>query len=90
MVGSKEAGVTPPVMSLASSSSVNPMANLAATFAIGNPVAFEASAEDRDTRGFISITTIRPSSGFMANCTFDPPVSTPISRKTANEALRSS
>ena len=37
--------------------------------AIGNPVAFEASAEDRDTRGFVSMTTKRPSSGFTANCT---------------------
>ena len=30
----------------------------------------------------------RPSSGLSANCTFEPPVSTPISRNTANEALR--
>ncbi len=55
---------------------------------MGNPVAFEASAEERDTRGFISITTMRPFSGFTANCTFDPPVSTPISRNTASEASR--
>ncbi|MFM1919732.1 MAG: hypothetical protein RLZZ303_1366, partial [Candidatus Hydrogenedentota bacterium] len=47
--------------------------------------AFEASAEDRDTRGFISMMTMRPFSGLMANCTFDPPVSTPISRKHAIE-----
>ena len=65
------------------------MANLAATLAIGKPVAFDANAEDLDTRGFISITTMRPSSGLIANCTFEPPVSTPISRNTANEALRS-
>ena len=45
-------------------------------------------AEDRDTRGFISITTMRPSAGLIANCTFDPPVSTPISRRHAIEALR--
>ena len=51
-------------------------------------MAFEASAEERETRGFISITTIRPSSGLMANCTLEPPVSTPISRSTAIEALR--
>ena len=51
-------------------------------------MAFEASAEERDTRGFISITTRRPSSGFTANCTFEPPVSTPISRNTAIEASR--
>ena len=29
---------------------------------MGNPVAFEARAEDRETRGFISITSMRPSS----------------------------
>ena len=34
------------------------------------------------------MTTMRPSSGLMANCTFEPPVSTPISRKTARLALR--
>ena len=56
--------------------------------AIGKPVALEASAEERDTRGFISITTSRPSSGLTANCTFEPPVSTPISRSTAIEASR--
>ena len=61
---------------------------MAATLAIGKPVAFEASAEERDTRGFISITTMRPSSGLMANCTFEPPVSTPISRSTAIDASR--
>ncbi|MNZ94306.1 hypothetical protein D3C78_1134100 [compost metagenome] len=56
--------------------------------AIGKPVALEASAEERDTRGFISITTMRPSAGLMPNCTLEPPVSTPISRSTAREALR--
>ncbi len=56
--------------------------------AIGKPVALEASAEERETRGFISMTTIRPSSGLMANCTLEPPVSTPISRSTAIEASR--
>ena len=55
---------------------------------MGKPVALEASAEERDTRGFISITTRRPSSGLTANCTLEPPVSTPISRSTAIEALR--
>ena len=30
---------------------------------MGNPVAFDASAEERDTRGFISITTRRPVCG---------------------------
>jgi hypothetical protein len=36
---------------------------LAATLAIGKPVAFEASADERETRGFISMTTMRPSAG---------------------------
>ena len=70
-------------MSLGISSSVYPTASLAAIFAIGNPVALEARAEDRDTRGFISITTMRPVCGCTANWIFDPPVSTPISRMTA-------
>jgi len=34
------------------------MVSLAAILAMGNPVALEASAEERDTRGFISITFI--------------------------------
>ncbi len=56
--------------------------------AIGKPVAFDASADERETRGFISITSIRPSAGLTANCTFEPPVSTPIARRHAIEALR--
>ena len=51
-------------------------------------MAFEAKADERETRGFISITIKRPSSGLSANCTFEPPVSTPISRNTAIEASR--
>jgi hypothetical protein len=58
--------------------------------AIGNPVAFDASADERLTRGFISITIIRPSFGLIANWTFEPPVSTPISRRMAMLASRSS
>ena len=64
------------------------MANLAAIFAMGKPVAFDASAEERDTRGFISMTTTRPSCALMPNCTLEPPVSTPILRSTAMEASR--
>ena len=64
------------------------MASLAAIFAIGKPVALDAKAEERLTRGFISIMTMRPVFGQIPNCTFEPPVSTPISRNTANEALR--
>src|SRR5580704_5821614 len=88
MVGSNEAGVAPPVMSLAISSSVYPTASLAATLAIGKPVAFDANADERDTRGFISMMTMRPSAGLTANWTLEPPVSTPISRSTAIEAVR--
>lgn len=50
---------------------------------MGNPVAFEASAELRETRGFISMTIIRPSAGLIANWMLHPPVSTPTSRMTA-------
>ena len=51
-------------------------------------MALEARAEERETRGFISMTTRRPVSGWTANWTLEPPVSTPISRSTAIEALR--
>ena len=53
---------------------------------MGNPVALEASAEERETRGFISMTIMRPLVGLMANWMLEPPVSTPISRMTAKEA----
>ncbi len=58
------------------------MASLAAILAIGNPVALDASADDRDTRGFISMTIIRPVSGWMANWMLQPPVATPTARST--------
>ena len=51
-------------------------------------MAFDASALDRDTRGFISITTTSPLAGLTANCTFDPPVSTPTRRMQARAASR--
>ena len=54
-------------MSLVISSRVYPIASFVAILAIGNPVAFDANAEDLETRGFISITMIRPSTGFTAN-----------------------
>ena len=56
--------------------------------AMGNPVAFDASADDRETRGFISTTTIWPFAGLIANCTLDPPVSTPTDRMIAKDASR--
>ena len=87
MEGSKHAGVFR-VMSFGMPSSVYPTASLAANFAMGNPVALEASAEERLTRGFISITTTSPFSGLTANCTLEPPHSTPTSRMMAMEASR--
>ena len=70
-------------MSLGISSRVYPTATLAAIFAIGKPVALDASAELRETRGFISITIMRPLSGLMANWMLHPPVSTPTARMIA-------
>src|SRR5919199_1197977 len=70
-------------MSLGISSSAYPTASRAAILAMGKPVAFEASADERDTRGFISITTTSSVAGLTANCTFEPPVSTPSARMTA-------
>src|SRR2546423_13668392 len=87
MVGSKLAGVSR-VMSFLISSRRYPTASLAAILAMGKPVAFEARAEERDTRGFISMMTMRPVSGLTANWIFDPPVSTPTARMMANEAAR--
>ncbi len=64
------------------------MASRAAILAIGKPVALEASAEERETRGFISITTRRPSFGLTANWMFEPPVSTPTSRMMRRASSR--
>ena len=75
-------------MSFVISSSVKPTARSAAIFAIGKPVAFEASAEERETRGFISMMMRRPSFGFTAHCTFEPPVSMPIFSRTLMESSR--
>src|SRR6059036_2562754 len=79
MLGSNDAGVFL-VMSFGISSSVYPAASLAANLAMGKPVALEASADDRDTRGFISMASRRPVVGWTANWMFDPPVSTPMAR----------
>ena len=75
-------------MSFASSSSVKPTARRAAIFAIGKPVAFEARADERETRGFISMMTRRPVLGFTAHCTFEPPVAMPILSRTRMESSR--
>ncbi len=55
---------------------------------MGNPVALLASALDRLTRGFISMMTMSPLAGSMANWTLDPPVSTPTRRMQAKAASR--
>src|SRR5207237_380982 len=70
-------------MSFRISSSVYPTARRAAILAIGNPVALLASALERETRGFISITTTSSVPRLNANCTFDPPVCTPTARIAA-------
>ena len=43
------------------------MASFVAILAIGKPVALDAKALERDTRGFISITIMRPLIGLTAN-----------------------
>ena len=55
---------------------------------MGKPVALEASAELRETRGFISITTRSPVSGSTANWMFEPPVATPTRRITLKASSR--
>ena len=56
--------------------------------AIGKPVALEASAELRDTRGFISMTSRRPVAGSTANWMLEPPVATPTRRMTWKASSR--
>mmetsp|Transcript_820 Transcript_820/g.3080 ORF Transcript_820/g.3080 Transcript_820/m.3080 type:complete len:211 (-) Transcript_820:585-1217(-) len=75
-------------MSFGMPSSVHPTASLAAILAMGKPVALDANAEERDTRGFISIIITWPSTGLTAIWTLEPPHSTPISRIMATEASR--
>ena len=76
-------------MSFWISSKVYPIANLVAIFAIGKPVALDAKALERETRGFISITIIRPLFGLTANWILHPPVSTPTSRIMSIDRSRS-
>ena len=75
-------------MSFGISSREYPIASFVAIFAIGKPVAFEARALLRETRGFISITMIRPSLGLTANWILHPPVATPTSRMISIERSR--
>ena len=76
------------VMSLGSSSSRYPTATLVPIRAMGKPVALEASADERDTRGFISITSCSPVVGLTANWMLQPPAATPISRMILMAASR--
>ena len=48
----------------------------------------QLTADDRETRGFISMICTSPSAGLTAICTLEPPHSTPISRMMATEASR--
>ena len=75
-------------MSFGISSRRKPTASRAAIFAIGKPVAFDARAEERETRGFISMTIRRPLFGSTANWMFDPPVATPTARITFRASSR--
>ena len=84
MEGSKHAGVVC-VMSFWISSRVRPTDSSAAILAMGNPVALDARALERLTRGFISITMTRPSAGLTANCTLEPPQATPTRSRIAME-----
>ena len=56
------------------SSRSSPAASIAETKAIGKPVAFDASADEREVRGLISITIILPVCVLRANCTLVPPI----------------
>ena len=49
------------------------MAIFAVTLAIGYPLAFDARADERDTRGFTSIKKYLLELGSRANCTLHPP-----------------
>ncbi len=51
-------------------------------------MAFDASADERETLGFISIVSISPERGSTANWMLQPPASTPISRMIAIAASR--
>jgi hypothetical protein len=75
-------------MSLGISSSVSPAANMVAILAIGKPVALLASADERETRGFISMMRISPLSGCTANWMLEPPASTLMTRITRSAASR--
>jgi len=70
MAGSNDAGVHPVTLFMISSSR-SPIAIFAATRAMGYPVALEARADDRETRGLTSMTRYSPS--LYANWMLHPP-----------------
>ena len=76
------------MISLGSSSKVYPTASRAATLAMGYPVAFDASADERETRGLISMTTIRAVAGSTANWMLQPPANVPMERIARMAASR--
>ena len=55
---------------------------------MGKPVALDASADERETRGFISMTSCSPVVGLTANWMLQPPAATPISRMIRMAASR--
>ncbi len=64
------------------------MAILAAILAIGYPVAFDASADDRLTRGFTSMTMMSSVSGLTENWMLHPPANCPIPLMTRIDRSR--
>ena len=53
---------------------VRPAASIADTKAIGKPVALEASAEEREVLGLISMMISLSVLGSCAHCTLQPPI----------------
>ena len=53
---------------------VKPPARSEDTKAIGNPVALDANADEREVLGLISMTVTLPVLGSWANWTFVPPI----------------
>ena len=86
-MGSKQAQVFP-VTSFLISSSVYPRAIRVVTLAMGYPVALDASAEERLTRGFTSMTAYSKLSGSRANWQLQPPT-IPRAEMISREAVRS-
>ena len=52
---------------------------MAETSAMGKPVALEASADEREVRGLISMMMSRSLTGSCAHCTLVPPMTPTLS-----------